>query len=120
MDKKPLIDWQGQPIAPPKQKRHTPDPFTVLHFCSTCGVEVYRRQHVRVKTQKVLTEIRQNSRLALFQHVQRVQHSGRLTGDLWVNERFGDDAFEIAATEEKAAPHTQASNVLRGLGLLNN
>ena len=101
-----------------KKRRHTPDPFTSLFFCTRCGVEVYRRAHVRIRTKKIVMLIGQESRMALVQHAQRAQHSASLTGELRVNERFGDDGFEVNASEEKAPQHTQASSVLRILGLL--
>jgi hypothetical protein len=100
------------------KKRHTPDPFTHLFFCSTCGVEVYRREHVRVKTKKLMAKIAQASRLALVQHVNRAQHSARLTGELRINERFGDDGFEVKGTEGMGPEHCRASRVLPALGLL--
>lgn len=103
----------------PTKQRHKPDPFTYIYFCRVCGVEVYRREHVRIRTKKILTDIEQKARLALVQHMERVDHErASLTGALCINERYGDDELEVKGTEQKCPSDAQASRVLKILGML--
>jgi hypothetical protein len=90
--------------------------FTVLYFCNACGAEVYRHEHVRRRTQRLLAQIQQQRRLALVGHMERVGHrEADLSGALWINEESGDDGFEVKATGEKCPMERQASTVLKQL-----
>lgn len=68
----------------------------------------------------MLDNIKQASRLALFAHMERVGHdSAMLSGELCINERYGDDGFEVrGTTEEQGSTYGQASYVLRVLGII--
>lgn len=73
--------------------------YTAIFFCSACGTEVYRHQHIKVRTKKKLAEIKRYSRTELLKHARRVGHTKGGLREYWINERWGDKGFEIPGKE---------------------
>ncbi len=92
--------------------RAKPSAFTGIFFCKECRVEVYRHPHIKMRTKKKLQEVKNKSRLALFQHAMRVGHRKAALEEIWVNEHWGDKGFEIPGEVPREPHHLSASQFL--------
>lgn len=135
-------DWQIQAERKQRQQRRTPDPFCYLALCRLCGSEVYRHEHIRRKTAKLLDTLAQETKWAWLKHARMVGHDhhqygvreysyrskkGEISTDpvkvldamtqtVWLNEKYRHPDLE-AGTGEPLPEHMRATTIMKAFGI---